>query len=199
MIARDKFFAAYKEQFGAPTAAQKAGLDRLLTFLEGDEKMTDPRYQAYALATCWRETGQKYEPVTEYGPRAYFNKYEPCTAKGKELGNKSPGDGFKYRGRGYAQITGLDNYERFELLLGVSLLEHPENALDPSVAYRILSLGLVRGMFTRKCLSHYFTETGSDWVGARHCVNGTDHDKEVGEAGQKFLTCILAASVDTRP
>jgi len=44
----------------------------------------------------------------------------------KDLGNTSPGDGVRYKGRGLIQITGKANYVLLSLALGLPLLEKPE-------------------------------------------------------------------------
>lgn len=41
-------------------------------------------------------------------------------------GDKSSGDGWKYRGRGYIQLTGKINYSQFGNFIGVDLLKEPD-------------------------------------------------------------------------
>jgi putative chitinase len=48
----------------------------------------------------------------------------------KDLGNTSPGDGPKYKGRGIFQLTGKANYKIFGDKLGVDLVKNPELASD---------------------------------------------------------------------
>ncbi|WP_051938735.1 XVIPCD domain-containing protein [Luteibacter sp. 9135] len=55
---------------------------------------------------------------------------------GGKMGN-APGEGYTYRGRGYIQLTGHDNYEAMGKALGVDLVKHPELAAQPEVAARI--------------------------------------------------------------
>lgn len=43
-----------------------------------------------------------------------------------DLGNTHTGDGVKFKGRGFIQITGRSNYERAGKALGVDLIAHPE-------------------------------------------------------------------------
>ena len=53
------------------------------------------------------------------------------------MGNKLPGDGERYYGRGFIQITGRDNYRRAGAALGIPLEQNPDLAADPKVAARI--------------------------------------------------------------
>ncbi len=100
--------------------------------------MTDIRWGAHMLATIKHECADTFQPITERGAKAYFNKYEPGTSIGKNLGNTVKGDGYLYRGRGYVQITGRANYQKLSSVLGLTgeddLIMHPDHALHPDVA-----------------------------------------------------------------
>jgi predicted chitinase len=73
-----------------------------------------------------------------YFQRMYDKKYKPAKAKG--LGNTELGDGVRYRGRGYMQLTGRDNYRRVGRLLGMDLENNPELAARPDIAAQVALL-----------------------------------------------------------
>ena len=70
-----------------------------------------------------------------YFAKKYDPQYAPRTAK--ILGNKKAGDGERYHGRGFIQLTGRDNYRMASEALGIDLLNHPEFAERPDVAAKI--------------------------------------------------------------
>lgn len=58
--------------------------------------------------------------------------------RAKKLGNTQPGDGYKYIGRGFIQITGRYNYTAVSKEIGVDLVNNPELANDPVIAAKIV-------------------------------------------------------------
>lgn len=54
-------------------------------------------------------------------------------------GNEASGDGWKYRGAGFIQITGKSNFIAVGKSLGIDLINHPELLQQPN--YAILSAG----------------------------------------------------------
>jgi len=72
---------------------------------------------------------------SNYYKKMYDPQFAPKTAK--ILGNKHAGDGVRYHGRGYIQLTGRDNYRMAGQALGIDLLTKPELAADPVTAANI--------------------------------------------------------------
>jgi predicted chitinase len=134
------------------------------------------------------------QPITEFGSRAYFNKYEAGTKLGKQLGNTQPGDGYKYRGRGFVQLTGRANYQKASTKLAVDLINHPEMALNLPVSTQIMFAGMAGGWFTTRKLSDYFAGNKADWVNARRIINGVDKAVTISSYGQKFHLALKLAN-----
>jgi putative chitinase len=93
---------------------------------------------AQFLAQCAHETGD-FAHLEELGGSRYLAKYDPSVnpAKAKALGNTEAGDGARYKGRGFIQITGKANYANAGQALGIDLVNNPELAARPDVAAKI--------------------------------------------------------------
>jgi predicted chitinase len=149
-------------------------------------KVTQPEQRAYILATAYHESG--LAPIEEFGPDSYFNRYEGKSS----LGNTQPGDGLKFRGRGYVQITGRLNYGRYAELTRKPLLEQPELVLEKNLAAFILVHGMANGAFTTKKLGDYVNAEEIDFLGARRVVNGQDRALLIAGYADQFLELLLA-------
>lgn len=100
--------------------------------------ITDPTELSAFLAQCAHES-HDFKSMVEYGGSLDFRKYDPKynPKKAKELGNKKAGDGARYKGRGYIQLTGRYNYKRAGQALGLPLEAQPELAAKPEIAAKI--------------------------------------------------------------
>lgn len=136
-----------------------------------DEGIGDDAVLAAAAATLRAELGPYFSPVAEHvpsgaDPYTYFEShYGVGTNVGKNLGNTQVGDGYKYRGRGFIQLTGRSNYGTFGRRIGVDLLSNPDLALESTNAARVFAA--------------YFKDRGvadaarkGDWRAVRRLVNG---------------------------
>lgn len=177
------FFASLRKEFGSLTQPQVDGINTITTAVS-DWPVS---WVSYALATTWHETGQTMQPIKERGGDAYFHKmYDPKGSRpavAKSLGNTQPGDGAKYAGRGYVQLTGRTNYTRY------GLQDRPDDAMKPDVAARILKQGMQRGDFTGKALRDYLP---GDYVNARRIINGTDRAQMIADYAVKFERALKA-------
>jgi predicted chitinase len=87
-----------------------------------------------------RHESDDFSRMKEFGGKQYFAKlYDPKSSPktAKILGNTHVGDGVRYHGRGFIQITGRDNYRMAGKALGLPLEQNPELAARPDVAAKI--------------------------------------------------------------
>lgn len=108
-----------------------------------DQGLPDRSMVLMALATIRAET-EGFVPISEgvsrYNTRARpFDLYDTGTSIGRNLGNTQAGDGARFKGRGYIQLTGRDNYSRIGQSLNLDLTGNPDLANDPKDAGLILA------------------------------------------------------------
>lgn len=130
-----------------------------------------------ALATIRAET-EGFVPISE-GQSHYntspggqpFDLYD----RRLDIGNNRPGDGARYCGRGFIQLTGKANYQQHGQAIGLGdqLLDNPELANDSKVAAALLASFL-------KAKERQIKEAlvAGDLRRARRLVNGGSHGLE---------------------
>lgn len=91
--------------------------------------ITDPVTKAQIMAQTAHESGN-FRYTKELGNDSYFRKYEGR----RDLGNVQPGDGLKYKGRGFLQTTGRANYAELSNALGVDFINNPQWLESPRYA-----------------------------------------------------------------
>jgi putative chitinase len=154
----------------------------------------DIRHLAYVLATAFHETAFTMQPIRERGGKAYLTaNYDIQGDKplhARRNGNTEPGDGVRYAGRGFVQLTWKNNYRRVGDLLGIDLIADPDRALEPGTAAIILIRGMGEGWFTGRKLAEFFDATREDWVQARRTVNGVDKAPLIAGYARKFEAAL---------
>lgn len=119
--------------------------------------MTSEAVQHAAIATIGVEV-PRFEPIPEHATGEAYEGRE-------DLGNVEPGDGKRFKGRGFIQITGRSNYREYGKALRLNLEGNPNLALMPSVAADILALYFQRRKIPAAA------EAG-EWKRVRKKVNG---------------------------
>jgi len=179
---------------------------------------------AYLLATVEHESHLGSLMNEIWGPSSYQSDYEPhfdgsgriTNQRARELGNTQVGDGKRYLGRGYVQITGRGAYARFGALFMFSaalasvasfdvssianydLQAYPEKASDPANAARIAALGVYTDLFKMRgrhlsdvikvgTFEEYLKARG--FIGGRY-INGIDVGSAIANRALNYLEAM---------
>lgn len=181
---------------GALKPSQRSGLSAMLDEWDRNHASKDDRWLAYMLATTHHETDRQMRPINEYGSDERFRRLYDITGErpilAKKMENTTPGDGVKYHGRGFVQLTWKLNYRTAgqKLGLGTRLVDNPDLALDPAIATRILFAGMIDGWFTGRKLGDHFAGTRGDWVNARRIINGLDKAQLIADYGNRYYAAL---------
>lgn len=188
---RARLFVGFRPIFGGVLSQRQ--VDCLNAILDAWDRYGDrnPRHLAYILATAKHETGNFQYLREIWGPTPAQKGYEGRA----DLGNTAKGDGKRFMGRGFVQITGRRNYFDWSKRLGIDLLSSPSLAEGHDVAARILVEGCLKGTFTGKKLSDY----PSDFVESRRVVNGADRATLIAGYAYRFLDAIESAQEPAQP
>jgi len=148
-----------------------------------------PLKLAHFLAQCGHESGgfkivqenlnystkgllnifKKYFPTQELA-ESYQKQPQKIANKvyGSRMGNgpESSGEGFKYRGRGYIQLTGKDNYTAFGKSINEDIASNPDLV---ATKYPLLSAAW---FFSKNCLKKCVDNSDNSVISVSKCVNG---------------------------
>lgn len=158
-----------------PETASKFGIDT-------------PLKLAHFLAQCGHESGgfrltQENLNYSAQGLKNIFPKYFPGNLSesyarnpqkiaskvyGGRMGNgaESTGEGYKFRGRGYIQLTGKDNYTAFGKAINEDVISNPDLV---STKYPLLSAAW---FFSKNCLKRCEDASDATVTSVTKCVNG---------------------------
>ncbi|WP_228372301.1 hypothetical protein [Chryseobacterium gregarium] len=173
-------------------------------YYSNEKRCCNKYHIAYLLATAKLETGHTFDPVEEANwlsanvRKKYFQEmYDPVLGKSdkrkkmaKDNENTKEGDGEKYYGRGYVQLTWKKNYRKMQEKFGVNLVDNRENALNHELAVKIMIYGSEKGVFTGRKLSDYITNNSKDYYNARRVINGVDQAAKIQGYAEKIEKCL---------
>lgn len=92
--------------------------------------------QQIPVQSAWREGEQALEAARQDALQGRPQELARLMYGGR-MGNDDAGDGYLYRGRGYTQLTGENNYRDAGAALGLDLVNNPGLAADRDNAQRI--------------------------------------------------------------
>ncbi|CAN5485068.1 hypothetical protein BH10PSE17_BH10PSE17_03570 [soil metagenome] len=153
-------------------ATKPANIGRYLPYLEaalGVMGLNDRAMVLGALGTIRAET-EGFVPISEYQ-----SKYNtpvggtPFSSYDGRYGNKV-GDGARFRGRGFIQLTFQANYDQIGKQLDFPLVDNPELGNSPEVAAMVLAQFL-----KNKASAFRAAMQAGKWGEARKLVNGGSH------------------------
>ena len=156
-------------------ATKPANIDRYLPYLSAALQavgLTDRPMICAALGTI-RAESEGFVPISEmpspFNTRAGLGPFSAYEGR-RDLGNAQRGDGPRFKGRGFVQLTGRANYVKYGGKLGVDLAANPDLANAPEVAALLLAHFLAdKADRMRAAIA------AGDLAAARKLVNGGRH------------------------
>jgi predicted chitinase len=92
------------------------------------------------------------------------------------------GDGYKYRGRGFNQLTGIGNYRKYGGLVGKNLVGDPDEVNDPRTAADVAIMFFTKGkktgfpeFKTKKEAAEYFADINAGGGTSSHRANAVKY------------------------
>lgn len=135
---------------------------------------------AYVLATAEHES-DSFKTLEEYSSGAQYENRA-------DLGNTTPGDGVRFKGRGYVQLTGRLNYTRYSEIAGLQLARYPIIVMNwPSLSVFVIVDGMLRGVYTGRRLDEFVNAGKQDFFNARRVINGTDRAQKIADQASDWL------------
>lgn len=206
---RSAFYSAVRASLfaGKLTQDQVTGTNYLLDAIEAEGDI-ERNHAAYMLATAFHETARTMHPVRETlasSDDQAIRILDAAFARGRLPWVRKPywrkdAQSKSWLGRGYVQLTHKFNYERATRELGIDLIAHPEYAMVPNIAAKIMIRGMDEGWFTGKTLDQYIDDADEadsedlrEYVNARPIINGKDKAEQIGLIAVKFEAALKAA------
>ena len=119
-------------------------------------------YSAQRLTEIWPGRFPTLEVAKQYA----FNPEKLANfVYGSRMGNTDAGDGYRYRGRGYIQLTGRETYREVGEIAGLDLEGKPELAAKPENAVRIACAFWTWKGVNKQC-------DAGDFTGVTRRING---------------------------
>ena len=186
-IDRKAFFDSIRESlfYGVLSQRQVDGMNAVLDCWEQHFADSDIRYLAYAMATAHHETAFVWDAIEEYGK-----------GSGKPYGEPAGPYGECYYGRGFVQLTWLENYQKGEKVLEENyglecpMVQYPHRMLEIEPAALVLFDGIIGGWFTGVGLPTFFNASTDDPYNARKTVNGLDRADLIEGYHRSFLEAL---------
>lgn len=227
---RDAFFARADAMPGYLSASQRLAIDQVLDACQGMPTSWTAYVLATAAHETGRTFDASKEENLNYRIDALKQKFggrmsqadcerfgrgsnQPAHRKaianriyggawGREnLGNTRSGDGWKFRGRGWVQVTGRANYARASQRLGLgdTLIADPDRVSELAICAGIVERGMTEGWFRREKLSDHLPTgrvlaTMAQFARARGIINGGgDMDDEIAIVAVDFQRVLAGA------
>ena len=136
---------------------------------------------AYILASAEHES-DSFNTLEEYSAG---DQYEGRN----DLGNTQSGDGRRFKGRGYVQLTGRRNYTKYAEITGIALVNLPIILMNwPALSVFVIVDGMTRGIYTGRRLEEFVNNSKEDFYNARQVVNGHDRAEKIAAQATDWLS-----------